>query len=103
MDWTGTGEAGAGGGGVGGEGTREQVSGQGYSRDCIRGGAGGKCWLPEKAPKPGVSGDPFSRSLPLPERERKRAQWLAVTCLWGFWAGLAQQSQKRGQLLPLGL
>lgn len=27
----------------------------------------GKCWLSEKAPEPGVSGDAFSRRLLLPE------------------------------------
>lgn len=43
-------------------GTGAEISG-----DCIWGGVPGKCWLSEKAPKPGVSGDPFSRSFPLPE------------------------------------
>lgn len=50
------------------QGTRAQASGQRSSGDCIWSGVPGKWWLSEKALEPGVSGDPFSRTL-LPEGE----------------------------------
>lgn len=43
------------------------VPGQRCGGDCIGEEVAGKCWLSQKAPEPGVSGNPFSRSLQLPE------------------------------------
>lgn len=47
------------------QGDRGQVSGT----DCFWGEEAGKGGLPGRTPEAGVSGDPFPRSLPLPEGE----------------------------------
>ena len=83
------------------QGTRAQASGQRSSSDCIWGGMPGKCWLSEKAREPGVSGDPFSRSLAARGRGRKCAR----CSLWshasgGSGLGCANRARNVGSCHP---
>lgn len=76
-------------------GTGAEISG-----DCIWGGVPGKYWLSEKAPKPGVSGDPFSRSFPLPEGREVCRVTSGHNASGGFGLGWPSRARNVGSCRP---